>query len=189
MRVDNAKLRASVLDTAALLAADPDAGHVRPLVKTSLIENVQARSDFLQYDKEFSFMCDESDGRAGKGEAPSPLRYFLSSIAFCMQVWYAKGAALADVELEDLNIDVHTYMDMRGEHKVGDAPPNPQWIIIEATVTSPSPSEMVLQMVDEANDRCPVTNLVRMAVPIYEQIVLNGDLIRDTVPTDLPGRA
>ena len=125
MIVDNQKLRANVLDTAELLASDSSAGHVRPLVKTTLVEDVHARSDFIQYDKEFSFACDESDGRAGKGEAPSPLRYFLSSIAFCQQVWYAKGAALAGVDLEALHIDVHTYMDMRGEHKVGDAPPIP----------------------------------------------------------------
>lgn len=158
---------------------------MRPLVKTMLVHNVHARSDFIQYDKAFSFDCDESDGRAGNGQAPSPLRYFLSSIAFCQQVWFAKGAALADVEIEELEIDVHTYMDMRGEHKVGEVPPNPQWIIIEASVTSPSATAAVLAMADEANARCPVTNLVAKAVPIYEQIRLNGIVIRDTVPTGL----
>jgi len=158
-------------------------------VKTTLIENVHARSDFIQYEKEFSFECDESEGRAGQGEAPSPLRYLLSSIAFCLQVWYAKGAGLADVEVEDLDIDVHTYMDMRGEHKVGTAPPNPQWIIVEARVTSSSPAAAVLDMADEANDRCPVSNLIAKAIPIYELIHHNGALIRDTVPAELPGRA
>ena len=189
MRVDIEKLRTNVEETAALLADDATAGHVRPLVKTTLVEDVHARSDFVQYDKEFSFECDESDGRAGNGEAPSPLRYFLSSIAFCQQVWFAKGASLAGVELSGLNIDVHTYMDMRGEHKVGDAPPHPQWVMIESHVESPSSSEAVLEMVAEANDRCPVTTLVRKAVPIYEQVHHNGMLIRDTVPVDLPGSA
>ena len=84
---------------------------------------------------------------------------------------------------------MHTYMDMRGEHKVGDAPPHPQWVMIESHVESPSSSEAVLEMVAEANDRCPVTTLVRKAVPIYEQVHHNGMLIRDTVPVDLPGSA
>jgi uncharacterized OsmC-like protein len=173
---------------AALLATDASAGHVRPLVKTTLIRNVHARSEFVQYDKRFTFECDESDGRAGDGQAPSPLRYFLSSIAFCLQVWFAKGAALAGVEVVDLEIDVQTYMDMRGEHRVGDTPPHPQWIMVQAGVSSPSSAEAVLRMVDEANARCPVTTLVAKAVPIYEQISLNGELIRDTVPQSLPGR-
>ncbi len=184
MRVDLEKLRGNVESTAELLVSDPSAGHVRPRVVTRLIENVHARSDFVQYDREFSFECDESDGRAGKGEAPSPLRYFLSGLAFCQQVWYAKGAALAGCEIENLVIEVSTYMDMRGEHLVGDVPPNPQWIVIEATVDSPGTHDQVLRMVDEANARCPVYNLVAKAIPVYERIHHGTVLIRDTVPSN-----
>ena len=182
MRVDVEKLRENVTATARLLADDDTAGHVRPRVTTRLIDNVHARSDFTQYERDFSFECDESEGRAGRGEHPSPLRYFLSGLAFCMQVWYAKGAALVGAELDDLQIDVLTYMDMRGEHLVDGVPTHPQWIIIEALVTSSSDADTTLAMVDEANARCPVYGLVARAVPIYERIMLSGTVIRDTVP-------
>jgi len=185
VRVNLDKLATNVGDTTELLLSDPTAGHVRPRVQTRLIDDVHARSDFVQYDKEFSFTCDESIGRAGGGMAPSPLRYFLSGLAFCQQVWYAKGAALARCEIEDLEIDVLTYMDMRGEHLINEVPPNPQWIVIEARVTSPSGSDAVTDMVDEADARCPVYNLVIRAIPVYERIHHNGTIIRDTVPTDL----
>lgn len=182
MRVDQDKLRANVEETAQLLADDDSAGHVRPRVRTTLVADVHARSDFVQYDKDFSFECDESAGRAGRGEHPSPLRYFLSGLAFCQQVWYAKGAALVGCLLDELTIDVLTYMDMRGEHHVGAAPAHPQWIIIEAEVTTGSDDAAVLAMVDEANARCPVYALVSKAVPVYERISRNGVLLRDTVP-------
>jgi uncharacterized OsmC-like protein len=185
MRVDLARLADNVNQTAQRLASDPDAGHVRPNVQTRLIADVQAQSDFVQYGKEFSFRCDESDDRAGKGEAPSPLRYFLSGLAFCQQVWYAKGAALVGCEIEELEIDVRTYMDMRGEHLVGEVVPHPQWIAIEARVTSPGTTDQVLQMVDEANRRCPVYSLVSRAVPMYERIAHNGSVVRNTLPEGL----
>jgi uncharacterized OsmC-like protein len=185
MRVDLAKLADNVNETAARLAEDSAAGHVRPNVQTRLIANVQAQSDFVQYGKQFSFRCDESDDRAGTGEAPSPLRYFLSGIAFCQQVWYAKGAALVGCPIEELEIDVRTYMDMRGEHHVDDVVAHPQWIAIEARVTSPGSSEQVLAMVDEANSRCPVYSLVSLAVPVYERIHHNGTVVRDTIPEGL----
>lgn len=185
MRVDRELLRENVETTAETLRRDPGAGHVRPRVSTTLIENVHARSDFVQYDKEFSFECDESSGRAGTDAAPSPLRYFLSGLAFCMQVWYAKGAALADCEIQDLRLDVLTYMDMRGEHLVDGIPPHPQWIVIEARVDSPSDPSTVLAMVDEANARCPVYSLVSRAVPIYERIHHADRILRDTVPEGL----
>lgn len=182
MRVDIEKLRSNVESTADLLRRDPSAGHVRPRVATRLIGNVHARSEFLQYDKEFAFECDESEGRAGAGSAPSPLRYFLSGLAFCQQVWYAKGAALAGCDIEDLEIDVLTYMDMRGEHLIDGIAPNPQWIVIDARITTPGTDEQVLALVDEANARCPVYNLVVKAVPIYERIARNGTVVRDTIP-------
>jgi uncharacterized OsmC-like protein len=185
MRVDIDKLAANVDDTAALLARDSAAGHVRPNVQTRLVSNVHAISEFTQYDKQFSFECDESEGRAGTGAAPSPLRYFLSGLAFCQQVWYAKGAALVGCQVDELEIDVRTYMDMRGEHLIDGIAPNPQWIVIEARVTSTSTAETVLAMVDEANARCPVYNLVVKAIPIYERITLGGDTIRDLVPAGL----
>jgi uncharacterized OsmC-like protein len=185
MRVDLARLRANVETTTETLRSDDSAGHVRPRVVTRLIENVNARSDFVQYDKDFSFECDESEGRAGTGRAPSPLRYFLSGLAFCQQVWYAKGAALVGCEIEDLEIDVVTYMDMRGEHLIDGIPPNPQWIVIEADVTTPGTDAQVLALVDEANARCPVYNLVSKAVPIHERIRRNGALLRDTVPAGI----
>jgi uncharacterized OsmC-like protein len=185
MRVDLAKLSRNVEDTAELLARDPAAGHVRPRVVTRLIEDVHARSDFVQYDKSFSFECDESLERAGKGAAPSPLRYFLSGLAFCQQVWYAKGAALVGCAVADLIIEVSTYMDMRGEHLIDGIPANPQWILIEAKVESPSPPDRVLAMVDEANARCPVYALVSRAVPIYERITHGGTVLRDTVAAEV----
>lgn len=184
-RIDIDKLAANVVDTTSMLKSDPRAGHVRPNVKTRLLADVQAQSDFVQYGKEFSFRCDESDDRAGRGEAPSPLRYFLSGLAFCQQVWYAKCAALVGIGLDELEIDVRTYMDMRGEHLIDGVPPNPQWIVIEARVTSAGSSSHVLEMVDQANARCPVYNLVVKAVPVYERVVHNGSVVRDTIPQGL----
>lgn len=175
-------LARNVHDMASALADDPAAGHVRPRVATRSLGGTRARSDFTQYDREFSFECDESVERGGLGSAPSPLRYFLSGIAFCQQVWYSKGASLVGCELEDLVIEVGTYMDMRGEHRFEGIPPNPQWIVIEATIESPSPADVVLAMVDEANARCPLYSLVVRAIPVYERIRQGGHLIRDTVP-------
>ena len=184
-RIDIDKLAANVVDTTSMLERDPAAGHVRPNVKTRLLADVQAQSDFVQYGKEFSFRCDEADDRAGRGEAPSPLRHFLSGLAFCQQVWYAKGASLVGIGLDELEVDVRTYMDMRGEHLIDGIAPNPQWIVIEARVASDGTGSQVLEMVDQANARCPVYNLVVKAVPVYERIVHNGEVVGDTIPEGL----
>lgn len=179
MRVDIDSMRASLDGMADLLRTDDTAGHVRPRVVTTLVSDVHSRSDFVQYGKEFSFESDESAERAGEGSAPSPLRYFLSGIAFCLQVWHVKGAAVAGCEIEDLEIEVSTYMDMRGEHLIDDVPPYPQWIEVETRVTSPSPADRVVEMSDQAFLRCPVSALVARAVPLRRRLVHNGTVLRD----------
>ncbi|MDP6975896.1 MAG: OsmC family protein [Acidimicrobiales bacterium] len=178
--VDRALLKENLDTLEAQLGDDPTSGIVRPTVSTSLIQDVRAVSRFTQYGKEFEFRCDESEGRGGRGEAPSPLRYLLTSLAFCQQVWYAKGAALVGCEVERLDIDVDTYMDMRGEHLVDGQPTHPQWFRVTASVTSPSPEDAVLAMAREANRRCPVYGLLASAVPVYSRLEHNGTVIMDS---------
>jgi uncharacterized OsmC-like protein len=183
--VDRQKLKANVDDLETKLSADPHFGHVWPHVATTLQSDVLSNSQFVQYGKEFEFRSDEAEARGGAGEAPSPLRYLLSSLAFCMQGFYAKASSITDVDLAGSDVGVLTYMDMRGEHRVGDVPPNPQWFVVEARFATESAESSVLKMVDEANARCPVRNLLSKAVPVYEQIYVNDRPVRDTVPSDV----
>lgn len=182
MRVDGEKLQRNLDETVRRLGVDAQDGLVRAKVTASLVQDVSLESRFVQYGQSFAFKCDEAVERGGRGEAPSPLRYFLSGIAFCQGVWYAKGAAVVRCLLESLEIDVETFLDMRGEHRMGDVPAYPQWILLEARVGSPSAPDLVLAMVDEADARCPLWNLVARAVPVFERIVHNGTLLRDTAP-------
>jgi len=184
--IDANLLKGNLDGLAASLTKDPSTGFVMPKVSTALVEDVRAVSVFTQYGSEFEFRCDESEGRGGRGEAPSPLRYLLSSLAFCQQVWYAKGAAMADCEIEALEINVETFMDMRGEHLVGEIPTYPQWFLVDARVDSPSSVECVKAMVAEANRRCPVYGLLSRAVPIYSRLVHNGVVLEDETPPGPP---
>jgi uncharacterized OsmC-like protein len=183
--VDRDMLRTNYEQLVSTLSADEAAGIVRPSVTTRLLGDVTVESTFIQYDRPFRFLSDEAARRGGREEGPSPMRYFLSGVAFCLQGWYAKGSALEDCELEALELELRAYMDMRGEHAFADVPPHPQWIVAEARVTSPSPADRVLAMIDWGNARCPLGSLVRKAIPVYGRVVHNGAVIRDEVPAGL----
>lgn len=183
--VDRDKLRANYDDLVVRLAADDATGIVRPSVTTRLVGDVTVESTFTQYDREFRFVSDEAVSRGGREAGPSPMRYFLSGLAFCLQGWYAKGSAAVDCELDGLELELRTWMDMRGEHAFADVPPHPQWIVAEVRVTSPAPAGRVLAMIDWGDARCPLASLVRRAIPVHQRVILNGSVIRDEVPADL----
>jgi uncharacterized OsmC-like protein len=183
--VDRLKLRANYDDLVTTLRDDPSAGFVRPSVTARLVADVTVESTFVQYDRPFRFVGDEAAHRAGDEQGPSPMRYFLSGLAFCMEGWYAKGSAVVECDVEDLELELRTFMDMRGEHGFPGVPPHPQWIVAEARVKSPAPSETVLKMIDWGDARCPLVSLVRAAIPVYGRVMHNGTVVRDTVPAGL----
>jgi uncharacterized OsmC-like protein len=183
--VDQPKLRDNYLSVVSTLKADTGTGLMRPYVSAELVEDVSVKAVFEQYGTEFTFHGDEATNRGGHERGPSPMRYFLSGIAFCMIGWYAKGSAFAGCDVESLAMDVRTLLDMRGEHGFEDRPVHPQWLVFAIRVTSPSPPDRVLEMVDWGDARCPLGVLVRRAVPVYEVVTHNGTVIRNEVPAEL----
>ena len=183
--VDHETLKGNYETVAKNLANDSNAGLMRPSVSTRLIENVSVESTFEQYGKTYTFYGDEAKSRGGYERGPSPMRYFLNGIAFCLQGWCAKGSAIAEVDIDSMEIDITSFLDMRGEHGFEEVPANPQWLILDIRVGSPSPSEQVLEMVDWGISRCPLSVFVKKAVPVYERVSHNGKAIRDTVPAEI----
>jgi uncharacterized OsmC-like protein len=183
--IDRARLLESVAGLARSLDRDTTAGVVRPWVSARLDHNVLGVSEFTQYGTNYVFRSDEAVERGGDGAAPSPLRYLLSSVAFCYQGWVAKISALHGADLESVRVDVRTMLDQRGELLVQDAPVHPQWFVVDLVTSGTASPDAMLAVGSEASRRCPVTALVARAAPVYYRLTHNSDLIRDDRPVSL----
>jgi uncharacterized OsmC-like protein len=182
--IDRHALRASQEQMLARLEADPSAGLMRPEVRARIVRDVSVESTFVQYGRPFTFLADEAKDRAGHETGPSPMRYLLSGVAFCLLGWWAKGAAELDVELESLEARLRTFLNIRGEYGVGDVERHPQWLVVEVTAASAAPAAGVLEVVDWGIARCPLSVLVARAIPVHVRVTLNGEVIRDDVPAE-----
>lgn len=169
------------------LVGDPTSGHIRPGVKARLVEDVTMNVTFTQFGHLFELAGVLASEHGRDTVAPSPLRYFLTSIALCVEGWWARGSAIVGCELEAVELETRTYLDIRGEHGFAGIASHPRWIVLDGAVSSPSSTERVLESVDWGNARCPLLSLVRMAVPVYERITHNGSVVRDLLPADLDG--
>ena len=87
--IDRARLRRSLDEIVAHTERDRDAGRMRPWVHARLEKDVVAVAEFEQFGSPFEFRADESIDRGVHGSAPSPMRYLLSSLAFCALGWIA----------------------------------------------------------------------------------------------------
>src|SRR5688500_19396876 len=108
--VDREKLRSNHEQVVARLTADEAFGLMRPQVTARLVRDVSVESNFVQYDRDFTFFSDEAKERGGFETGPSPMRYFLSGIGFCLLGWCAKGTALLEVEVKALEVSLRTFL-------------------------------------------------------------------------------
>ena len=180
--VDRAKLRSNHEHVVARLTSDDAFGLMRPQVTARLVQDVSVESRFVQYDRDFTFLGDEAKDRGGHETGPSPMRYFLTGIGFCLLGWWAKGSAMLDVELTSVEVTLRTFLDMRGEHGIEGVPPHPQYLVLDITVSSDAPPDRVLEVLAWGRHHCPLSNLVGQAIPIHGRVTLDGKVVRDTVP-------
>ncbi|BDZ64395.1 OsmC family protein [Agromyces mangrovi Wang et al. 2018] len=183
--VDRQALRASMHRSSERLWKDADAGLVRPWVSASLERDVTAVSRFTQYGTDVEFRADEAPDRGGAGSAPSPMRYLLSGIAFCVLGWAAKTWSARDVAVLRLDLDVRTLLDTRGELGVGDAPQHPQWFVLDVRVEDSATDAAAVGMLREAVACCPISALMSRAVPVHLMLEHNGRAVLDERPAEL----
>ncbi len=179
--IDPDHLRTGVLETRQRLEANPPGGMIRPSVDSRLVGGVSVETRWEQFGRQFVLTSDEPAGRGGSATAPTAIRYFLTGIASCLGVWFAKGAALSGCELRGLSLRLEAALDMRREYDLAPTGAQEQ-LVAEADVDSPSPEAVVLTMADEAFRRCPLWNLVGRGVPVHRRIRHNGQLVFDTLP-------
>ncbi|EAR25983.1 hypothetical protein A20C1_08889 [marine actinobacterium PHSC20C1] len=182
---DRARLQASLDGISHSLKTDAAGTVMRPWVSAHLERDTVAVSEFEQYGNAYEFRADEAINRGGHASAPSPMRYLLSSIAFCVLGWCAKSWAAADEPLFALEARVRTELDMRGEHRVDDAVPHPPWFVIEIIVEDKTAADVAITLAHDAIERCPVSSLMAAAVPVYLMLRQRGELIHDTRPEAL----
>ena len=182
--IDQTMLRDVVLRTTEKLRNNPTGGVIRPSVESRLVHNVSAEASWEQSGSVFTVRSDEAPGRGGGGEHPTAIRYFLAGISFCLQVWYAKAAALAGVDLDDVQLNLEMAIDMRVEYGLSRAP-GPEFLIATARIRSSAPADEVSAVAQEAHARCPLAQLVGRAIPVYIRVLHNGAVVLDQVPGEL----
>ncbi|HYY48434.1 MAG TPA: OsmC family protein [Thermoplasmata archaeon] len=98
---------------------------------------------------------------------PSPLAYFLSSLAMCQCVHYAEHAAAEGVRIDSLRFDVEgTYVISH--------PRSFEEIVYTVRIESPEDPSKIRKLFETAADDCYVTGTLRKACRVTGHLVLNG---------------
>lgn len=101
-------------------------------------------------------------------QGPSPLAYFLSSLAMCQCVHYAEHAAAEGIRIDDLRFEIE------GSFTVSH-PRSFEEIVYTVRMESPENPQTLRKLFDTAATDCFVTGTLKKACRVEGRLVVNGE--------------
>lgn len=126
---------------------------------------------------------DEPTAHGGTGEGPSPLQTVLGALCGCEAVTFNRTAADLDFDYSDIEFEAEFTIDIRGRMGRRDVRPHFQTIRVQATVTTQESENRLAEVVEEAERRCPVFNLVVDAGVNVRMVWVRREPVEDSQPS------
>lgn len=110
--------------------------------------------------------------QGGNNAGPGPGVYERAALGSCLAMGYAQQAAVLEVPINNLEVEIETEFDARGMFDIDNRPPGFSSIKYTVRIESPAPEEEVQKVIDEADSRSPVRDDFKRAVPIERELVI-----------------
>ncbi|MDA8313944.1 MAG: OsmC family protein [Actinomycetota bacterium] len=132
----------------------------RPLRTTLRARNEEGVRTVVTTRDGQSLVTDEPVGRGGTGSAPTPLETVVGALCGCSAVTFERAARELGLDYEGIDFDAGYRLDRRG--LLGEAEVRPYFdtVDVDARVRTTAPSELLAQVVEVTEHRCPVRNLL-----------------------------
>jgi putative redox protein len=130
------------------------------------------RSEFTV--RGFTLVQDEPPSVMGSGKGPTPTDFFISSVALCENVVFARNAALEGVPLDSLETVATGTWNMKGLFGIDGADSSFKSILVETSVRSSSRSGDVAKVARLTHQRCPIYATLRKSLDLAFKLTVNG---------------
>ena len=107
-----------------------------------------------------SLVTDEPVSRGGTGTAPTPLETVVGALCGCSAVTFERAARELGLDYEGIDFDAAYRLDRRGLLGEAEVRPYFEGVDVDARVRTTAPSELLAQVVEITEHRCPVRNLL-----------------------------
>jgi uncharacterized OsmC-like protein len=164
------------------ISNDPDQANAIYRAHVDLVEGVKCvataqSSSPLSFDEPVSpnlgLGCKIDSGGKELGMVPSEL--FLVSLGSCFAVGFGTFAALHDVELHQVSIELSGHVDLRGVLGMDDSVPvGFKRIEYTLTVRSPAPEEVLREVTRLAVERSPMMQNLSSEVEVEGTVLVNN---------------
>jgi uncharacterized OsmC-like protein len=123
----------------------------------------------------WTFVADEGKNDGGNGAGADPGVYGRAALASCLAIGYVWTAAVENVPITSLEVEVQADYDARGPYGVDDSVPS-GWTAMRYVVSieSPASEEEIAHVLDLADERSSLLYSFRNPVPIEREVQITA---------------
>ncbi|MCG6878589.1 MAG: OsmC family protein [Deltaproteobacteria bacterium] len=143
------------------------------MAKTELVEGVKCSAKVRNFPP---MTVDEPPELGGTDAGMNPVELVLVALGTCQEIMYAACAALMNIPLNKVKVNVDGDIDIRGLLAMDDSiPAGYSKIGFETTIESDADKETLKKLVDTVEAHCPVMDTLVRSIPVNGTISIKKD--------------
>lgn len=168
LTIDNSTARENIVTAVSnvvnQIKDDPKNGRVIFKAASELHHGLRAKVNI----RNFNFVSDEPVSLGGTDEGPNPVEIVLGAFAACQEIVIAAYAAVLDIDVKRVSVNVNGHLDLRGFFNVDDSVrPGFNEIEYVTTIETDETDETKKnQLVYFAQNKCPVLDILQQPIPV-----------------------
>lgn len=120
--------------------------------------------------RDFDLISDEPPSLGGTNRGPNPVELVLGALAACQEIVISAYAAVLEIKLDGVDVEVKGNLDLRGFLNVADVRPGFNSVEYSTTIrTSETDRTKLQQLVHFAEKKCPVYDILTNPVNVTGQ--------------------
>jgi len=122
----------------------------------------------------FTLVQDEPDSVMGTGKGPTPTDFFISSVALCENVIFARNAAVNGLPIDFLETTASGEWNMKGLWEIDGAKSSFQRIVVETRVKTDADPADIANVARMTHRRCPIYASLMESIELTFKLTVNG---------------
>lgn len=151
----------------SLFKKKPEAAKYRPVVVT------EWRGGLLNENKirDHLLLSDYPVPAGGTDKAANPMEALLAALGSCVSAVYVEYAAMLDMKLDGVKVELEGAIDLRGLFNVDpDVSPGFEGISYTVTLKTSEPKDKIDELISLAESHCPVSDSLKRVVAVDRKV-------------------
>lgn len=120
--------------------------------------------------KHWKFKVDIGTSEGGNDAGPGPGILERGALGSCLAIAYSQRAAVLEIPIDKIEVDVESDFDARNTLYLRDGPPGFKALRYKVYIESPAPEDKIMQIIEESDNHSPVLDDFKRALPVKREV-------------------